>query len=231
MKYLKTLLLLLPIVFISCVVNKKDTSNFSQSKINIELRQELETVLLKDQGIRKLLSSNISAERKAQLLSEMKISEKDLEGNKKYSLIREIDSANLESVEEIINKYGYPSKSIVGEAANKAIFYVIQHSKKIDKYLPLIRKATKNGDVATTSLALMEDRNLMYKGVEQIYGTQIKGQTNKRGEWIYFLWPIKNADSINIRRKEAGFQQTIEEYAKEMDVEFKLYKINELKGL
>jgi hypothetical protein len=43
------------------------------------------------------------------------------------------------------------------------------------------------------------------------------------------LWPIKNADSINIRRKEAGFQQTIEEYAKEMDVDL-LYKINELKG-
>jgi hypothetical protein len=231
MKYLKILLLLLPIVFISCVVNKKDTSNFRQSKINIELRQELETVLLKDQGIRELLSSNISAERKAQLLSEIDISEKDLEGNKKYSLIREIDSANLEAVEEIINKYGYPSKSIVGEAANKAIFYVIQHSEKIDKYLPLIRKATKNGDIATTSLALMEDRNLMYKGVEQIYGTQIKGQANKKGEWVYFLWPIKNADSINIRRKEAGFQQTIEEYAKEMDVEFKLYKINELKGL
>jgi hypothetical protein len=52
-------------------------------------------------------------------------------------------TVNLESVEEIINKYGYPSKSIVGEAANKTIFYVIQHSKKIDKYLPLIRKATK----------------------------------------------------------------------------------------
>jgi len=71
----------------------------------------------------------------------------------------------------------------------------------------------------------------MYQGVEQIYGTQIKGQANKKGEWVYFLWPIKNADSINIRRKEAGFKQTIEEYAKEMNVEFKLYKINELKGI
>jgi hypothetical protein len=70
------------------------------------------------------------------------------------------------------------------------IFYVIQHSKKIDKYLPLIRKQQKNGDVAATSLALMEDRNLMYK-VEQIYGTQIKGQTNKRGEWIYFYGQLK----------------------------------------
>jgi hypothetical protein len=50
---------LLPIVFISCVVNKKDTS-ILESKINIELRQELETVLLKDQGIRAFEQQYIS---------------------------------------------------------------------------------------------------------------------------------------------------------------------------
>ncbi|UQD57684.1 hypothetical protein FLAK523_04290 [Flavobacterium sp. K5-23] len=222
---------MLSIVFISCVANKKDKANFGQNKINVKLREKLETILLKDQGIREILNGNISAERKAQLLSEMKISEKDLEGNKKYNLTREIDSANLVAVESIIKKYGYPSKSIAGETSNNAIFYVIQHSKKIDEYLPLIRKATKNGDLAKTSLAMMEDRNLMYKGIEQIYGTQIKGQANKKGEWIYFLWPIKNVDSINSWRKEAGFKQTIEEYVKDMDVEFKLYKINELNDL
>ncbi|WP_248906877.1 DUF6624 domain-containing protein [Flavobacterium sp. K5-23] len=231
MKYLRIIYLMLSIVFISCVANKKDKANFGQNKINVKLREKLETILLKDQGIREILNGNISAERKAQLLSEMKISEKDLEGNKKYNLTREIDSANLVAVESIIKKYGYPSKSIAGETSNNAIFYVIQHSKKIDEYLPLIRKATKNGDLAKTSLAMMEDRNLMYKGIEQIYGTQIKGQANKKGEWIYFLWPIKNVDSINSWRKEAGFKQTIEEYVKDMDVEFKLYKINELNDL
>ena len=145
--------------------------------------------------------------------------------------MREIDSLNLSEIENIIKKYGYPSKSLVGEPANKAVFYVIQHSNQIDKYLPLIRKATENGDINTTSLALIEDRNLMYKGVEQIYGTQIKGQANKKGEWIYYLWPIKSIDSINIWRKEVGFEQTLEEYLKEMDIEFKLYKINDLKDL
>ena len=85
--------------------------------------------------------------------------------------------------------------------------------------------------MSKTSLALTEDRNLMYKGVEQVYGTQIKGQANKKGEWIYYLWPIKSIDSINIWRKEVGFEQTLEEYLKEMDIEFKLYKINDLKDL
>ncbi|MCF6279743.1 MAG: hypothetical protein L3J14_05285 [Flavobacteriaceae bacterium] len=77
----------------------------------------------------------------------------------------------------------------------------------------------------------MEDRNLMYKGIEQIYGTQIKGQSNKEGEWIYYLWPVKNIDSVNILRKNVGFEQSIEEYVKEKGVDFKLYKLNELKDL
>jgi len=77
---------------------------------------------------------------------------------------------------------------------------------------------------------MMEDRNLMNKGLEQIYGTQIKGQSNKQGEWIYFLWPIKNADSVNIWRKEVGFKESIEEYVQDMGVEYQLYKIDELQN-
>lgn len=219
---------MLSIILISCIVNKKSNVNFGQSKLNIELREKLEAILLKDQGIREILDGNLSAERKVKLLADMDLTETDIEGNKKYSLVRQIDSTNLLEIDSIIKIYGYPSKSLVGEPANNAVFYVIQHSEKIEEYLHLIRKATENGDIAKTSLAMMEDRNLMYKGVEQIYGTQIKGKANKKGEWIYFLWPIKNADSINIWRKEAGFKQSIEEYVKDMDVEFKIYKMNEL---
>lgn len=215
----------------SCSVKQNDMNNLSNNKFNTKLKNKLDYILLKDQGIRELLDEKLSVERKSKLLSDMKLDIKDLEGNKKFALMREIDSTNMLETESIIKKYGYPSKAIVGEPANKAIFYVIQHSNKIDEYLPLIRKATENGDLPKTSLAMMEDRNLMYKGLEQIYGTQIKGKQSKNGEWMYFLWPIKNPDSINIRRKNVGFDQTIEEYTKKMNVEFKLYKINELNEL
>jgi len=213
------------------VVKQNDNTDFRLSKINIELKKKLEEILLKDQGIREIMGENLSVERKAKLLAQMNINETDIEGNKKFVLIREIDSINLAEIESIIKKYGYPSKTLVGEPANNTVFYVIQHSYKIEEYLPLIRKATENGDITKASLAMMEDRNLMYKGIEQIYGTQIKGKVNKKGEWISFLWPIKNSDSINLWRKEAGFKETIEEYVKNMKVEFKLYKINELNDL
>ena len=227
MKFVKLILL---IVILSSCQGKNET-NSEQTKVNFELKNKLEIILRKDQGIREIVNGNLSDERKAELLSELNLKETDIKGNKKFQLMRNIDSLNLVETESIIKTYGYPSKSLVGEPANKAVFYVIQHSDKIEKYLPLIRKATENGDISKTSLALIEDRNLMYKGLEQIYGTQIKGQVNREGEWIYYLWPIKNIDSINIWRKKVGFEQSLEEYLKEMDVEFKLYKIDELKEL
>ena len=229
MKFVQILFFITIIAFNSCKQAKK--SNSEQIKINVELKNKLESILLKDQGIREIVDGNLNNKRKVFLLNEMKLNETDIEGNKKFDLMSEIDSINLLETENIIKNYGYPSKSLVGEPANKAVFYVIQHSNKIEEYLPLIRKASENGDIAKTSLAMMEDRNLMNKGIEQLYGTQIKGQANKKGEWIYFLWPIKNADSINIWRKEIGFKQNVEEYVKEMGVEFRLYQINELSDL
>jgi len=230
-KSLKTLFLISIIIFASCKKNISDKIDSESKEINIELKEKLEFILLKDQGIREIVNGNLSDERKVKLLSKINLTEKDIEGNGKFSLMRQVDSINLLEVESIINQYGYPSISLVGKPANETVYYVIQHSSKIDKYLPLIRKAAKNGDIRITLLAMMEDRNLMDKGLEQIYGTQIRGQANKKGEWIYILWPIKNSDSINIWRKEVGFKQTIEKYVKEMGIEYKLYQIKELNEL
>ncbi|WP_417861519.1 DUF6624 domain-containing protein [Winogradskyella sediminis] len=229
MKYQKTLPLILIIIFTSCKQEKNLKINSETNRIDIELKEKLENILVRDQGIREIVSGNLTTKRETELLFELKLKKTDIKGDKKFDLMREIDSLNLIEVENIIKKYGYPSKSLVGEPANKAVFYVIQHSDKIDKYLPLIRTAAKKGDITKTSLALMEDRNLMRKGKEQIYGTQLKGKANKKGEWIYFLWPIKDIDSVDIWRKEAGFKQSLKEYLKKMDVEFKLYDISEFR--
>lgn len=219
-------ILFLVLFFTSCSVNRPDNGNYSN--INFELKAQLEEILRNDQGIREILDDNLASERKIELLSQLKITEADIEGTKKFILLSKIDSTNLAQIESIVKRYGYPGKALVGEPANSTVFYVIQHSEKINDYLPLIRKATECGDISYSSLAMMEDRSLMYLGLEQIYGTQIKGKLNKNGEWTYFLWPLKNADSINIWRKRAGINETIEEYLKNMDVEFKLYKISEL---
>jgi hypothetical protein len=87
----------------------------------------------------------------------------------------ESDSSNVKRVVVIIKQYGYPGKTLVGEPTNEAVFYVLQHSTVIDKYLPLIEKAVKEKQLPFHLYAMMKDRSLMYNKKEQIWGTQAKG--------------------------------------------------------
>lgn len=75
----------------------------------------------------------------------------------------------------------------------------------------------------------MLDRYLMNKNKEQIYGSQCTMRTLKasgKNEWI--IWPIKNAGAVNKRRKNAGFEDTIEDYAKSFEVKYRVVKLSEI---
>lgn len=227
----KLILLLAALTSVSCKTEKNAVTQTEKTKINVELQKELEGILQRDQGIREIVNGGVSGSRKKELLEQMQLEEKDIEGNKLYSVLREIDSINLIKVESIIKDNGYPGKALVGEPANKAVFYVIQHSDKIDQYLPLMRKAAEDGEIANTSLAMMEDRNLMEQGLEQVYGTQIRGKAGKDGQWIRFLWPVKDPENIDRVRKKAGFDRSIWEYLEAMGVEQKFYRLSEIEDL
>ena len=93
----------------------------------------------------------------------------------------------------------------------------------------MLREAVKNGDLDRQSLALTEDRNLMYQGKKQIYGSQFFEVNGKPA-----FWPIENSEKVNELRKEAGFVQTIEEYSKDLygkDFQYKIYTLEEVKKL
>ncbi len=157
MKSIKLILFISALTFASCKTEKAVITNSKEDKINVELKKELEGTLKMDQGIREIVNGNLSGKRRAELLEKMNLDEKDIEGNEVFSIMKEIDSTNLIKVERIIKVHGYPGKALVGEPANKSVFYVIQHSDKIDQYLPLIRKAAEKGEIAKTSLAMMKE--------------------------------------------------------------------------
>ena len=215
--------IILTLLIISC--------SFGQ-KINLELKKELDVILKKDQTLRELFENNTSIERKSEILKEFSIDEKYFQ-KKGWSIVNYQDSLNLIKVERIIKEYGYPGKSIVGEPTNKTVWFVIQHSNKIEKYLPIIKQAGELGEIKMTLVAMMEDRMLMYKGKEQIYGTQgsgrhVKNPDTGEDEFFNFIWPIKNPEKVNKLRMSVGFTSTIEEYSKKLDIEYKVYSLEEI---
>jgi hypothetical protein len=150
-----------------------------------------------------------------------------------WTLQGQLDSLNILRVEEIIGEYGYPGVSLVGKPTNETAFYIIQHSKVIDKYLPVIKEAAEKNELHFTLYAMMLDRSLMFQDKEQIYGTQGSGMSvrnQKTGTWenLSFIWPVKDPLTVNQRRKAAGFSESIEENAKRLGITYKVFILDEI---
>ncbi|MBO9595339.1 MAG: hypothetical protein J7599_20720 [Niabella sp.] len=206
-----------------------------QRNINPALREELSHVLAADQGIREYLVGN-PTELRRDTLSELLQIPKDSLNRYGWMIMQDIDRKNTERVERIIARYGYPGKSIVGEPANTAVFFVIQHSSKIHQYLPLIEQAAKNDELPFKYYAMMLDRKLSNEGKEQIYGTQVSVKeitdpsTGSKKKFQYVV-PIKDARNVNARRKEAGFDTTVEENAIRLGTIYRPYTYQELEKI
>ena len=133
-----------------------------------------------------------------------------------WKLINKQDSINLIKVENIIEEHGWLSTEEVGRNANSALFLVIQHADMETqvKYLPVLRKAVKEGDARPDDLALLEDRVALKQGKRQIYGSQI-GIDQETGE--YYVSPLQDPDNVNKRRAEVGLAP-IEDYISNWDL-------------
>lgn len=207
----------------------------SQMPVNHELKEKLDEILFKDQILREYTDNETTAERKNEIEKITKLDENYLQQNA-WNLIRSADSANIITIENIIAKYGYPGKSLVGEPTNTAAFYVIQHSDKIEKYYPIIEKAGKRGELPFKYAAMMLDRKLTGELKPQVYGTQLafrritNPKTGTPENFMYVL-PIEDAKNVNKRRKKAGFDTTVEENAKRFGIEYKEYTYEELNDI
>ena len=205
----------------------------SQSQINQSLKKQLDQILFTDQIYREYLDNSLSDERRIEIAKLTNHTPQFLKENI-FNILQKNDSLNFIIIEEIIIEFGYPGKSLVGVPTNKAAFYVIQHTPaKIAEYYPIIEQAAKNGELPFQLSAMMLDRKLANERKEQIYGTQIYGTTilNKETgeeEFFQYVVPIQDEKNVNKRRNEAGFTTTVQENAKQLGVDYKVYTYDEL---
>ncbi len=128
-----------------------------------------------------------------------------------------IDSSNQVQIKSLIAKYGWMGKSLIGNY-NQVLFLVIQHADSAiqEKYFPQLQQSVDEGESSALDLAMMQDRILMRRGVNQIYGSQVVSDGN--GDWKFY--PIEDEKNVNTRRAKIGLQP-IEEYAKYFSIEYK----------
>ncbi len=126
-----------------------------------------------------------------------------------------VHKENAARLATIIEQYGWPGISLVGEEGARAAWLIAQHSISNPPFvrhcLSLLKQAASNNEVVPWQAAMLEDRVRMYEGKLQIYGTQF--QPGKNGELNPY--PIENPDTVNDRRLAVGLN-TIEERTAEL---------------
>lgn len=208
--------------------------SIGQDHLNLDLKEKLDSIYAFDQGLRRYMGNTDSLQKDsiAQLVG-YTVDELD---KRKFEILSYHDSLNLIFVEQVIAAIGYPGKTLVGEPTNETAWLVLQHSDKIPQYFPLVKEAGEKGEIPFRLIAMMEDRLLMYEGKEQLYGTQAKGMTvtnveEGKNEFISFIWPIKDPATVNKRRQQAGFEDTVEENAKKMNIDYRVLTLDDVEKM
>lgn len=222
---------LMPLCFLALLTLRAT----AQPNPNLVLKHELDSIYVLDQRYRELLGLGLTPRARDSVAAALGVAA-DQAQNQLIRRMLDTDSSNIRRISQIIQQHGYPGKSLVGVPTNEVAFYVIQHSNRIPKYLPLVKQAAQRGDLPFPEYAKMLDRQLMYEGKEQLYGTQGSGftvvdRTTGKSEFKKVIWPIKNPSQVNQRRKEAGFDQTVEENAKRLNIPYQVLTLAEVKKM
>jgi DNA uptake protein ComE-like DNA-binding protein len=115
-----------------------------------------------------------------------------------------LHNRNAETLNNIIDKIGYPTVNKVGKEANEAAWLVIQHSigqpEFMKKCAVFLEKAVDENQANAKQLAYLTDRIAGFEGRPQLYGTQFDwdagGEINPKS--------FDDLEKVNQRRKTIG---------------------------
>lgn len=132
--------------------------------------------------------------------------------------IKESNARHLALVESILAQQGWPTKKQVGHFGSLAAFITIQQADITvqEKYLPVIRKATLQGDLSPMGYIYMQDHLLVLRGKPQMFGTKTRiNPTTKKQEFA----PIDDKAHVDERRAAFGLGP-LADYAKRLGISY-----------
>lgn len=114
----------------------------------------------------------------------------------------QLDLFNTRRIKQIINQYGWPGQSMVGEKGCEAAWLLIQHADHDPAFQKqcfiLWERAVENKDAPASLLAYLTDRIRVNEGKPQVYGTQLHANLKP--------FHIEDETHVDERRMNAGLQ-------------------------
>lgn len=205
-------------IFIAFLFFLTSLKNFGQTRQTLDsLTFVLEKIFDEDQSTRHIVDS-----------LQRKFGRDSDSVNNYWRKLKIMDSTHVSQIREIIELYGWLGSDKVSKKGNTAFFLAIQHSdlETQKKFLPKLKKAIEQKHAEPEWYAYLADRILMFSSKFQIYGTQIGSDFTGKP----VIWPIRDAPSVDSRRKELGLG-SLEKYAADAGIEFTIPKVDSLKNV
>ena len=169
--------------------------------INEELREELLAMMAEDQAVRTGVAPPGDDRTPEELAAAWD----------------SVDAANARRMYDVLDEFGWPGWSLVGEDGALAAWVLIQHADlhlELQKRgLALLEAAVAADDASPGDLAYLVDRVRVAEGRPQVYGTQV-GAADEDGNPTPRT-PIEDPENVDARRAAVGLG-TLEEYYEEM---------------
>ena len=166
-------------------------------KLNEPLRREILAMAANDLSVREALIADGSL------------------GKGYHPRMEAVHKSNAARLATLLDQYGWPGKTIVGDDGAEAAWLIVQHAignpSFMRRSLSLLQQAGARGEAPLWHAAMLEDRIRMYEGKPQIYGSQFQPDENGR----MAPYQIENPEEVNVRRHAVGLN-SLEERAVEL---------------
>ena len=114
--------------------------------------------------------------------------------------LMKLDSTLAAEMVLILDRFGLPTRSMVGPAGSDAAMLIIQHSWPLQERVLAFARAAPSGEISPEKLAMLEDRVLVHQGKPQRFGTQF----NTGPDGVFRFVAASDSAGLDARRSAAG---------------------------
>lgn len=110
------------------------------------------------------------------------------------------DSSVADAMRAILDRFGLPTRDMVGPAGSDAGMLIVQHNWPLQERVLGLARSLPPGQISPEKLGMLEDRVLVHRGQAQRLGTQF----SVGPDGLFRLEPIADTVGLDARRAAAG---------------------------
>lgn len=111
-----------------------------------------------------------------------------------------LDSVLATRMTEILDRFGLPTRSMVGAAGSDAAMLIVQHNWSSQERVLALAEALPPGQLSPQALAMLQDRVRVHQGKPQRFGTQFSAGA----DGIFRFAATSDLAGLAARRAQAG---------------------------